>query len=88
MDNLLATYDSITVVAKQFYQLQIEQGIKHLAQVANLIMTTLEQYQATEEDVRHVQALLNDCMAAYQNKEYILLADLIQYELAPIFAPR
>jgi hypothetical protein len=76
---------TIRNVAKLFYQLKIDEGIKQLAGVADLLNTTLSQLQASEEDIQHIQSILSECMTAYQHKEYILLADLIQYELAPIF---
>jgi hypothetical protein len=87
MHSAEATYETISNVAKLFYQLKTDEGIRKLAEIAGLITGTLRHHQVSDEDMQQVQAILNECMTAYQHKEYILLADLIQYELAQIFAP-
>lgn len=86
MTDTVSIYDELSRVAKLFYQLKIEVGIQQFANVAAMLMSALQQNQASAEDLQHVQLILNECMTAYQNKEYILMADLIQYELAQLFA--
>jgi hypothetical protein len=87
MNSTETTYESISNVAKLFYQLRFDEGIKQFATLTDEIITILRNCAAGEQDIQHVQAILTECMTAYQHKEYILLADLIQYELAQIFAP-
>jgi hypothetical protein len=87
MNSIQTTHESISQVATLFYQLKVEEGVKQLAGLTERIVSTLKEYEASPEDIQHVQVILNECMTAYQHKEYILLADLLQYELAQIFAP-
>ncbi len=87
MNSIQTTNETISQVANLFYQLRVDEGVKQLAGLTELIVATLREYETSQDDIQHVQNILNECMTAYQHKEYILLADLLQYELAQIFAP-
>jgi hypothetical protein len=86
MSSIQTINETISQVATLFYQLKVDEGVKQLAGLTELIVATLKEYETSDEDLQHVQDILNECMTAYQHKEYIVLADLLQYELAQIFA--
>lgn len=74
----------LTTVAKSatlFYQLKIEQAVAQFVSLADIFDRNVDQLGFSAEEFQHIQIVLNECMNALQTKEYILLADLLRFEI-------
>jgi hypothetical protein len=67
--------------ARLFYQLKIDAAIASFVSLAEIIERDVKNQAVPLQFMQHIQVILNECMTALQKKEYILLADLLRYEI-------
>lgn len=74
------------------YYVQILDGMDWFSEVVNIIMQSEEQGSELPDDedsLRHRQARLTDIVSqmleANQNQDWVLLADLLEYEMVPFY---
>ena len=73
----------ITETAHLFYQLKIDQAIAGFSGLPDMLETRLTEHQFPAENIQDIHASLSECMNALQLKEYLLVADLLLYDLLP-----
>ena len=69
----------IEAIADLFYQNQLEEGIGQLPQLIQVLNEILEEKRYTDE--QQYFNLLKNIMESIDDKNYIVLADLLMFEL-------
>lgn len=83
--------EECTETARFFYQGQIEKGysllnalIEKLLELINDLQEEKEQMCERTEEILRLQNVLKEALAAMEEQDTVLLADLLQYELQEI----
>jgi hypothetical protein len=74
-------FGMIENASKQYYQLKFEQANQTFSQIADYIAAEEIQEQLPREIINHIYVVLNECMGALAQKDYILVADLLKHEI-------
>ena len=73
--------------ANQYY-LQVLDGIEWFSQVVIIIVSTLEnksEEKSLEERQKKLTDLMSQMLEANQNQDWVLMADLMEYEMIPFY---
>lgn len=76
--------EDIIQVSDCFYQNRIQNGIDIIPEFIQKLMTFSSQIK--QEDVQGYTYILKNIMETMESKDYILLADLLVFELQPLLS--
>lgn len=64
-----------------FYRYEIKSGLNHLESMVSQLTTSLIQQSTSEEQLVQINQLLELVMKSVENRDFLIAADLIKYEL-------
>lgn len=83
VNELLEEIDELT---KCFYQQKINEGLNKMNSLLDNILLWINQYNAENQNVEENNKILSsllDAEKAMESKDYVTLADILQFDLAP-----
>lgn len=79
MDTLLT---SIEEIQNAIFAYEIERFTNQFVKLTDLLIAGMQGLSAQDQAV--LNPVLNAILASYEHKDYLLLADLLEYELKPL----
>ncbi|MFD2369389.1 hypothetical protein ACFSO0_05375 [Brevibacillus sp. GCM10020057] len=73
-------------VCYAFYRYEISSGLVQLEQTVSILTEIIAQNQFEETKLSEMNLLLSTILKAVENKDFIIAADLLKYELLPRLA--
>jgi len=86
MINVKQVINELELLAAYFYRLEIRSGLKKMDQVLELLTAYLQgmgEEELSNQTIDEVKDIMELMLQFMQNRDYILLADYLQYELIP-----
>ena len=81
MDNREKVLENLHVISNLFYQLKTNDATQQLLDFIKNIEASGLKDDFSEHEQLQIQNTLLECMTVINNKDYILIADLIYYEI-------